>query len=500
MRQFSYRGNNEKASAGKPTATLGEDSACGGLSTRGRNPSPRLLVLVFFLSLPMLISSQAVQAVEGEWRVGLARVKITPTEPIPMSGYGRRLASQGVLDDLYAKAMAIEHAGGDRAVLLTADLLFFRAPMAKELAKRIQEKTGLRREQILLNASHTHSGPVFGVKDPDRFNLPEDRRKVVDAYTEKLLGQLVKLVSAALADMKPARLSWGIGQADFVMNRRMMNEEGKCHGMGPNPTGPVDRNVPVLRVDGPDGRMRAVIFGCACHNVTLGGENLKISGDYAGWAQKTIEEAHPDAQAMFVIGCGADANPHPRCGPNEEQLVRRHGESLGAEVCRVAISKLQPVGGPLRVRFKWTDLPLKHDFTREQLDRMAKSGAYWHARNARVMLNSKEPLPEHYKAAITVWQFGHELTLVALPGEVVADYVSLIEKALGPNQLWVAAYCNESFGYLPTAKMTDEGGHETIGLTMAIGFFSPRVQDVVVAAVRELAVKAGRTPASQPTE
>ncbi|MEA1952145.1 MAG: neutral/alkaline non-lysosomal ceramidase N-terminal domain-containing protein, partial [Planctomycetota bacterium] len=407
----------------------------------------------------------------------------------------RRLASEGVLDDLYAKAMVIQQAGGDRAVLLNADLLFFRAPTAAELTKRIEKKTGLRREQILLNGSHTHSGPVWGVKDPERFDLPPDRRKVVDAYTEKTLNQMVDLVAKALADMKPARLCWGVGKADFVMNRRLMSADGKCRGMGPNPKGPADRNVPVLRVDDPQGRMRAVVFGCACHNVTLGGKNHKISGDYAGWAQKCIEEKHPGAQAMFVIGCGADTNSHPRGGADEEKLVQRHGRSLADEVSRVAGGKLNPVSGPLRISFKWTDLPLECGYTHAQLDKMAKTGAYWHSRNAKELLkllDDNQPLPEHYKAAVTVWQFGDDLTLVALPGEAVSEYVSLIEKALGPNRLWVASFCNESFGYLPTAKMTTEGGHETIGLTLDVGFFSPRVEGVVVNTVKELAAKAGR--------
>ena len=162
----------------------------------------------------------------------------------------------------------------DGAVLLTADLLFFRAPFAEVICGKIMERTGLRREQILLNASHTHAGPVFGVEDPGRFNLPEDQRCRVREYTEKLIEQLVDLVPDAIADLKPARLSWSTGEVDFVMNRRLLTSEGKCRGMGPNSDGPVDRSVPVLRIDGPDGRVRGVVFGCACHPVTLDGNKI----------------------------------------------------------------------------------------------------------------------------------------------------------------------------------------------------------------------------------
>ncbi|MBC8870028.1 MAG: neutral/alkaline non-lysosomal ceramidase N-terminal domain-containing protein [Planctomycetes bacterium] len=435
------------------------------------------------------------RADEPEWHVGLARVKITPEEPIAMSGYGRRV-SEGVLDDLHAKAVVLKDSHGQRALLVTADLLFFRAPFAEVLCKQIGGKTGLKRHEIQLNASHTHSGPVFGVRDPDRFELTDQQRQVVDAYTEKLRGQLVDLVEAAIADSSPARLSWGKGNAgEFVMNRRLIDEHGKCRGMGPNPQGPVDRDVPVLRIDRPDGRLRGIVFGCACHCVTLDGHNRRISGDYASFAQRFIEKCHPAVQALFVAGCGADANTHPRGGPKQIELVHQHGETLGQEVCRVAASPLAPIRSPMRVQLKWTDLPLEQFSSREQLEKIANSGSYWHTRNAKgllAILERGDSLPQHYRAPISLWQFGDDLTLVGLPGEAGADYVTMLRSALGPERWWIAAYSNESFGYLPTTKILAEGGHETIGLTLDIGLFAPGVEDVVVATVRELARESGR--------
>ena len=108
-------------------------------------------------------------------------------------------------------------------------------------------------------------------------------------------------------------------------------------------------------------------------------------------------------------------------------------------------------------------------------------------------LNRGEKLPTSYRCPVTVWQFGDDLTLVGLSGEVVVDYVMLLEKALGPNQLWLAAYCNDVFGYVPSARVLSEGGYETRGLyTGGIGIFSPKAEEVLVAKVRELAEQAGR--------
>ena len=98
-----------------------------------------------------------------------------------------------------------------------------------------------------------------------------------------------------------------------------------------------------------------------------------------------------------------------------------------------------------------------------------------------------------HRQAVAVWQFGSDLTLVGLSGEVVVDYVSLVENALGPNKLWIAAYCNDVFGYLPSARVLREGGYETRGLySGGIGYFDSRCQEVLITKVRELAKKAGR--------
>jgi hypothetical protein len=114
-------------------------------------------------------------------------------------------------------------------------------------------------------------------------------------------------------------------------------------------------------------------------------------------------------------------------------------------------------------------------------------------------LDRGEKLATHYRCPLTVWQFGSDLTLVGLSGEVVVDYVTLLEKALGPNRLWLAAYCNDVFGYLPSARVLKEGGYETRGLYAGgIGFFDAKAQDVLVEKVRELAKSAGREQPAKP--
>jgi hypothetical protein len=99
---------------------------------------------------------------------------------------------------------------------------------------------------------------------------------------------------------------------------------------------------------------------------------------------------------------------------------------------------------------------------------------------------------------VAVWQFGNDLTLVGLSGEVVVDYVFAIEKAVGPLRLWPAAYCNDYFGYLPSARVHAEGGYENRGLNSGAGWFAPEAERALVEKVRELALKAKRPPGGQP--
>jgi len=94
--------------------------------------------------------------------------------------------------------------------------------------------------------------------------------------------------------------------------------------MADNPAGPTDRSVPVMRVQAAERRLLAVLFGCACHNTTLTGRDNVIAGDYAGFAQEMIERDYGEAMALFMSGCGADANPSRAVRWNWRASTARH--------------------------------------------------------------------------------------------------------------------------------------------------------------------------------
>ena len=124
---------------------------------------------------------------DAGWKAGIATVNITPDTPLQMSGYASRTKPfERVNDELYAKALALEDSEGKRAVIITSDLIGFRASLAEAICRKIGEKSGLKREQILLTAIHTHSAPTLSL-DPDPRDgfTPEDAQKTA-AYTRSL--------------------------------------------------------------------------------------------------------------------------------------------------------------------------------------------------------------------------------------------------------------------------------------------------------------------------
>lgn len=442
------------------------------------------------LSLNLLATSLAQDAA---WKVGLARVKVTPQQPVFMSGYAsRNKPFESVHDDLFVKALVLQDAAGTRAVLVTADLLGFSAAIGNPIRERIARETGIAATAVLLNASHTHTGPELSLTpQPEGGRTAADVERTV-AYTKQLQDHVVAAVKEAAGQLQPATLSWGSGVVHFPMNRREFTIERGII-LGVNPRGLADRGVPLLRIDDAAGKLRAVVFGATCHNTTLGAQDYQISGDFAGRDQRQLEAAHPGVETLFVQGCAGDANPYPR---GSFAVSEQHGDELAREVTRLLGTKLVPIRGPLKVAAGDAVLPLAIATTRAELetDAAAKTGyKATAAKAALARLEKGEKIATEYTCPLAVWQFGGDLTLVALSGEVVVEYVKLLEEALGPNRLWVAAYTNDVYGYLPSARVLREGGYETRGLYAGgIGLFAPAAQDALVAKVKELAQTAGR--------
>jgi hypothetical protein len=323
------------------------------------------------------------------------------------------------------------------------------------------------------------------------FDLKPEESRAVNDYTIELTDKLVAVIGAAMADLKPAALAFGNGRVAFGQNRRQW-VKGAVR-IGDNPGGPSDPDVPVLRVTSPEGELRAVIFGYACHNTTLTGEFYQFSGDYAGFAQDDIEKAHPGASAIFLMLCGGDQNPNPR---STLELAQQHGATLAAEVNRVAAGSMHSLTGGLRAAFRIVDLPFAHH-TRETFESELQDQNVFKVRRARAMLQAydeRRPMRK-YPYPVQAVAFGKDLTLIALGGEVVIDYVLRAKKEFGEKGLIVAGYSNDVMSYIPSVRILREGGYEAEDSMIYYGQpgrYTEDVEELIFGAMRNVVKRVRR--------
>jgi hypothetical protein len=435
----------------------------------------------------------AEQAAGAAVPVGAAVVDITPDYPIRMLGYeSRKTESEGVASRLKARALAIGGDDGDGPTILVAiDNCAIGTKITEEVAARLKAKVGLKRERFVICATHTHCAPALQSEIPFIFGkaLSADQAERIARYTRELTEAIEKAALASLADRKPATLAWGQGRAGFAANRRVL-KKGKWVGFGVNPNGPVDPSLPVLAAVDPSGKVRAVLFGYACHCTTLGGEFNQICAEWAGYACDEVERQSPGAVALAIIGCGADANPEPRRNLDD---AKRHGAAAAAEVDRLlaARSGLTPLPGRVSCKIRQLDLPLEPAPGRAAIaERTRLTGAPgYFARTLLERLDRGETIPTSVPYVVQTWCFGDDMAMVFLAGEVVVDYSLRLKWEIDAERLWVVAYSNDVPAYIPSRRILTEGGYEADSSLIYYGHasrFTPQVEDLIVQAVHEI--------------
>jgi len=437
--------------------------------------------------LAVFVIAAAPVAEKPAWKAGAASAKITPEKSMWMAGYAARTKpSEGVELDLFAKAFVLIDEAGAKFALVTMDLIGVPRNLRLAVAERVKKEHSIDPANLAINASHTHSGPelrtsrIFGADDVAL------REKEAAVYTAKLEDTIVRLIGDALKKSAPAHLDHSTARCGVSMNRRTPDGKGGWNNF-PNPNGPVDQTVPVLKATSGEGKEIAVIFGYSCHCTTLG--HQKFSGDYAGYAQQALELAHPDAVAMFANGCSGDQNPYPR---RTMELAQTHGKSLATSVEAALTTNMKRLTGPIRAAYR--EIPLAYDKlpTKEQLLEEQKSTDKWkstHATRVLQRIADEGPLPTIYPYPVQVLRIGNDLTWVTLGGEVVVDYSLRLKQDIKDPIVWVSGYTNDVMAYIPSLRIWQEGGYEGGG-AMIYGThptrWSSKAEEHIVGTVMEL--------------
>ena len=423
--------------------------------------------------------------------VGVAQIDITPDYLIRLNGYGsRRTESEGIIQRIWAKALAIGSDDDGPVVMITVENCGLPDELTEEVSDRVEHKTGITRENFVACYTHTHSAPCLTNAASFIFSadISHEEQEKIDCYTHQLANWMETVVMEALTKRKPCRLAWNIGELGFAKNRRT---DG----------GAVDHSLPVMQFIDADGTLQAVWASYACHCTTLAGSDNHICGDWAGYAQEEIQKAHPNVTAFITIGCGADENPESRMRPMPEgkqevfqtrlAYAKEHGKALAHEVNHqlerdvISISNV-PIGVFERVNLPFDKLPTRDEWEA----RAAQGGAIgYHAKKHLEMLQNGQAIKTDISYPIQAWTFGDELAVLFLASEVVVDFSLRLKKEFDATRLWVGAYANAFPGYIPSERVLAEGGYEGGGAMIYFGQptrFAPGVEQLVIDTVYQV--------------
>jgi len=453
-----------------------------------RSALKQLLAICIALTFISAAAPGESKSPDPTWRAGVSRVVITPEQAMWMAGYAARdHESESTMHDLWAKALALEDAEGHKAVLITSDLLGFPKALSDQIRDQLEREYQLSRARIILNSTHTHSGPVLKDGLYDIYPFDQEQISVIEQYSAWLADQIIILVGEALDSMEPVQIYAQNGVTRFQVNRRN-NDAAELNTLT-ELKGPNDHAVPVIKVLDMQGKLKAVTFGYACHPTVL--DQYAWSGDYPGFAQIALEKSHPGTCAMFFAGAGADQNPLPR---RSVGLAKQYGLELAAAVERVLEEDMRELSPELSASYSEIDLPLNPPHTKGELLEIIQSPetADYQKRWAENMLlkyDRGESFISSYPYPLQLWKLGDQ-TVVNMGGEVVVGYANKLKQLLGQDA-FVMAYSNDVMAYIPTVTILEEGGYEGYVSQQVYGLpntWKPQIEDLIIEEVVRLSM------------
>ncbi len=430
-------------------------------------------------------------------KVGFGKVKITPRIGTLMAGHLHEKRATDVHDPLFAKSMIIE-SNDTKIAFVACDLLFIGSNTCSATRQVIAQEVGIQRENIIISATHTHSGPLCA----DLFGTAGERE-----YREFLRDQIVSSVKAAWGKMKPAKIGFASGKADDIsFNRRFIMKDGtvETHPFKGNPDivgpeGPVDTEVGVMYAIDLNGRLLGALVNFACHCTCVERESTLISADYPAYIAEAIHNKE-DKNAIILFGNGACGNicqvdvSNPEKREVGVQWAKRMGYTIADEALK-AISMAADV--KIEVKSEMIQIPIR-EVTDEQLKKAKRvlvlpkdeaapapilsnygtegmmaegimsaeeifNTTFWKKIEAKeiMFLSEKRKEKPYEDVEITVILINGN-AIVAVPCELFVEFDLQIKQSPEYKQIFIIELSNGYVGYVPTKEaFKRSGGYET---------------------------------------
>ena len=401
--------------------------------------------------LMMVIGSLTAIANAQNLRAGVSRVDITPPLGVELWGYFDRSGpANGKLDPLFARVLVLDD-GRQSVAVITLDLgRSFGPPQIAWLRDKARRQHAVA--EVMLIASHTHSGPVIDDSYDD--GVPE--------WEQRALEKIADAIGEAVSKMKTARIGVGLGQTVLGHNRRVTQSDGSVKMLWRNSTGQqtgmIDPTVGVIRVDDAQGNPMAILVNYACHPVIFGPDNLRYSADYPGAMAKLVEASFDQKPICFFLqGAPGDINPMMDKTPlaeNADTIKVEIGEQLGREVVRVAKTIKPEVSATPEVAFLSEELRFRNRWDLDSMRQMMTL-AFPPAMAKRYL---RYIVPE-IVAPVTTLVINKQIALVGLPGEPFVGLQLLLKSRSPLTTTFMTGYTNGYYGYFPTINAAVAGGY-----------------------------------------
>ena len=414
------------------------------------------------------------------FQAGFARVDVTPPFGSPLAGYSKKREADHVIDPIELNCVAFSD-GENKAVLITADFTSVRENASTMIRGMIAKRCGIPAEFVFMQALHQHTSIRVGTRPTTSGRLFKD-----EAYLDLLCRKYCDVAQLAIADLKDAELSYGIGetaeQISFVRRYRM--KDGTCktnpgRGKGDlvsHPLDDPDNSVRLLRFTRENADDIALI-NFACHPDVIGYiDPTGFSADWPGYTRIHTEKALEGVKAVLVNGFQGDSNHINPFRPKEEEQKRRgvpHSSFMGKTIADVVVS-LWNRTKPLKTGRVWGNFELLYIPTNmagyERIEECQKT-------LEEIRLGLREPLKTSTLISETnrIASFPEELLFQRVPvsvlciggagfvgfgGEPFTKYIQMVREKGGDMLMFTACQCNGGQGYLPTAEAFEQGGYE----------------------------------------
>ena len=439
-------------------------------------------------------------------KAGFSQVCINPSYGAPIVGYYEERLTKGILDNLYARAVAFDD-GQVKAVVVALDLCTLAQEYYDRFKQAIHDATGIHKDAIFINCSHTHTGPLVG----EDFASPKKSTEMYDAF---LVSSVRDAAVYAISDLAEATAEIAQSQAkniSFVRRFRMKDgtvatNPGVHNPQIDHPLGAPNETVKLVKIVR-ENADDIFIVNFGTHPDAVGGEY--ISADYMGYVCSILERAVPNTKCMFLLAPQGDVN-HVNVNPTKGESAistidfdsvprgLKHAEHMGRVIAGAVLSvcSITEKVNTDTISFASKRVELPSNQENDRLEEARRIHSYYESGRAgelpykemeltTVVAEAERILrlengPESFPFFLSAIKIG-ELVFAGIGGEAFTEIGNRIYKESPFEATVLCCITNSAGGYIPTRNAYEEGGYEAKSSSL-----TPGGDDIVVNGMVEL--------------